>query len=158
MSQSTSRHTGNELLRSGLNHIISFATAVLTECIELHSMNDAQLRVLYPFIVDGVNGQIKNKDLSEFAVQQWLQCACIIATQISRKASLASPFIDGVAGSLLRKFATVSTSPSWESASSAKLLRDVAMGLVAFLQYQQVKKQYGFCNDFILVCSNFSID
>jgi hypothetical protein len=128
---------GNELLRSGLNHIISFVTAVLTECIEVHAINDAQLRVLYPFIVDGVKGQITNKDLSEFAVQQWLQCSCIIASQISRKASLSSPFIDGVAISLLSKFRSLSTSPNWDSVPSAKLLRDVTMGLVVFLQYQQ---------------------
>jgi hypothetical protein len=138
VSQATARHSGNELLQSGLNHIISFIAAVLAELVELHSVNDAQLRILYPFIVDGVRGQIKSKDLSELAVQQWLQCSCIIASQVSRKVTLASPLIDGVAAALFRRFKELSDTFSGSKEFGSRMKRDVVMGLVVFLQYQQV--------------------
>ena len=128
----------NPLLLQGTSRIITFFTAIVVEVAEKFFMEDAQLRILYPFIADGLKGSLKHNSLpiSGPAAAEWLRASCVILCQIARKTPLAKPFVDGVVSAMFQRF----TALCEQSMSARKGINchEIVMGFMVFSQSQQV--------------------
>ena len=96
--------SSNTLLTAGVNRIVSFYTAVMVELCDNKALEDAQLRVLYPYLVDGIKAQLPNAARGDMNVQ-WSRSSCIVLSQLSRTTRLATPFMDGVVSVMLARLA-----------------------------------------------------
>ena len=104
---------------AGADRILSFLTATIIELADKGSMNDAQLRILYPFLVEGLKKSTEGSDGSKSngskvvfraggPVDQWRRSSCMIIAQICRKTKLAKPLLKTLIGSLMSAFMCIS--------------------------------------------------
>jgi hypothetical protein len=104
---------------AGADRILSFLTATVIELADKGSLNDAQLRILYPFLVEGLkkstegseegkNGNSKIVFRAGGPTDQWRRSSCMIIAQICRKTKLAKPLLKTLVGSLMSAFVSIS--------------------------------------------------
>jgi hypothetical protein len=104
---------------AGADRILSFLTATVIELADKGSLNDAQLRILYPFLVEGLkkstegseegkNGNSKIIFRAGGPTDQWRRSSCMIIAQICRKTKLAKPLLKTLVGSLMSAFVSIS--------------------------------------------------
>ena len=104
---------------AGADRILSFLTATVIELADKGSLNDAQLRILYPFLVEGLkkstegseegkNGNSKIVFHAGGPTDQWRRSSCMIIAQICRKTKLAKPLLKTLVGSLMSAFVSIS--------------------------------------------------
>lgn len=164
---------------AGVDRILSFLTATVIELADKGSLNDEQLRILFPFLSDGLKksteGLEGEKNGSKIifrpggCADQWRRSSCMIIAQICRKTKLAKPLLKTLVGSLMTAFVNISGLSSGVSSSTVSggfnSVFDAAievMTVVAIMaQYQKVtmgpKMLMAIFSD-ISVSSNSSIE
>lgn len=128
-------NVSNPLLSSGVNRIVSFYTAVVVELSDNRTLDDAQLRILYPYLVDGIRSPHETPGRPDINLQ-WSRSSCIILSQLSRTTKLAGPFINGILSAMFSEIASESKelSLSKEESCSGNLIK----GFVMLAQLQRV--------------------
>ena len=164
---------------AGVDRILSFLTATVIELADKGSLNDEQLRILYPFLSDGLKKSTEGLDGEKNGskiifrpggcADQWRRSSCMIIAQICRKTKLAKPLLKTLVGSLMTAFVNISGLSSGVSSSTvsggSNSVFDAAievMTVVAIMaQYQKVtmgpKMLMAIFSD-ISVSSNSSIE
>jgi hypothetical protein len=130
-------NSANPLLTAGVNRIVSFYTAVMVELCENKALDDAQLRVLYPFLVDGIKGRASGSaSCGQGMDVQRSRCSCIVLSQIARSTRLAAPFIGGVVAAMFSRIASEASQPSLPEEQSCA--GDIIKCFAVFTQLQTV--------------------
>lgn len=104
---------------AGADRILSFFTATIVEVADKGSLDDSQLRTLYPFLLEGlkksVEGSEENKNGSgKFLYRvggpadQWRRSSCMIIAQICQKTRMAKPLLKNIIGALMYSFVKIS--------------------------------------------------
>ena len=104
---------------AGADRILSFFTATVIEVADKGSLDDTQLRTLYPFLLEGLKksseGSEENKNGGGKVpyrvggpADQWRRSSCMIIAQICRKTRLAKPLLKNIIGALMYSFVQIS--------------------------------------------------
>lgn len=164
---------------AGVDRILSFLTATVIELADKGSLNDEQLRILYPFLSDGLKKSTEGLDGDKNGskiifrpggcADQWRRSSCMIIAQICRKTKLAKPLLKTLIGSLMTAFVNISGLSSGISSSTVSggvnstfdAALEVMIVVAIMAQYQKVtmgpKMLMAIFSD-ISVSSNSSIE
>lgn len=124
----------NTLLTAGVNRIVSFYTAVMVELCDNKALEDAQLRIVYPYLVDGIKAQLPNAARGDMNLQ-WSRSSCIVLSQLARTTRLATPFVDGVVSAMFARLATEASEVVREGEACTD---NLIKGFVMLTQLQKV--------------------
>jgi hypothetical protein len=113
----TLKNKSNNNITQGADRIMSFTTACIIEMLEEKKINDNQLRLLFPFLLDGLTAEEKNiennyniKSSNSKSFSQWRCCCCMIISQISTKNTLAKPLLKVLISTLCKVYSSVKAS------------------------------------------------
>jgi hypothetical protein len=130
VSLGSSDRNSNPLLHKGVSHVLAFFTATIAAIAERKALDDAQLRSLYPFLIDGIRGSLKQGLAHGPASTEWLRCSCVVLCQTARNTPLAEAFVDGVVSAMFERFCGLAESDEARSGTA----RELVLGFVLFVQ------------------------
>lgn len=133
----------------GAEAVLSFYTATVVEVLEAaHTVSEAQLRVLYPFLIGGLGGEVKsdgdeqvnytniNTKMTRYGLCTaiWKKASCMLVSEVVRLVQLGKPLVK----SLIDTIAS-----SLQSARSLDYgvntdTEDLLMAFTMLAQYQEV--------------------
>jgi hypothetical protein len=95
------------MVTAGASRIVSFVTATVIEVADRRPMDDAKIRALYPFLMDGLRVP-RDGAARDACAELWGRSACMVLAQVCRKTQLARPVLKSVVGALMQLFVHVS--------------------------------------------------
>ena len=122
----------NPLLTTGVEHIVSLYTVIMVELCENQSLLDEQLRIIYPYLISGIKGDLKAGSECDAERTQWCRSSCIILSQLSRSTRLGTSLIAEIVMAMFQRITTASTLS--DGADGGNIVK----AFVVFTQLQKV--------------------
>ncbi len=131
---SSSDDSSNELLDRGFNHIMSFFTAVVIEISENKAIDDTQVRILYPFVIDGIKGFVGGENIFRTNISySYLRSSLLIISQLAKHTSFTTAVHANIISAMLNRISSLET-----SRPNKILISSICKASVAFLDLQNV--------------------
>ena len=96
----------------GIDHILSFFTATIIELSENRPLSDSQLRVIFPYLKEGLKFDDYSNDVESYTNNpvnsQFRRSCCMIIVQICRKTKLAKALVMTLVGLMVSNFVHLS--------------------------------------------------
>ena len=158
--------TGNAYLKNqqrsavsairGAEAVLSFYTATVVEVLETaHTVSEPQLRVLYPFLIGGLGGEVSNDEkaqdkdttatmnASQFGpcTTAWKRASCMLVSELVRVVQLGAPLVSSLINTIA---ASVATARSLDYGGNSDI-EDLLLAFTMVAQYQEVGGDVDLC-------------
>ena len=126
----------------GTEAILSFYTATVIDVLEAaHTVSDAQLRVLYPFLIGGLGGEGSDQE-DELSTAHsfgpcstaWKKASCMLVSEIVRMVQLGQPLVKSLVDTIAN---SISLSKTIDYGVNTDI-EDLLMAFTIVAQYQDV--------------------
>lgn len=142
----TLKNKSNNNITQGVDRIMSFTTACIIEMLEDKKINDNQLRLLFPFLLDGLTAEEKNKEnnininsSNSKSFSQLRCCCCMIISQISSKNTLAKPLLKVLISTLCKVYSSIKASTIQTlNTTISNSVQELVNTIVILAQYQSI--------------------
>ena len=130
----------------GVGKIISFVTNIVTAMLKGRAAEEAQIRLLLPYIVTGLQSNVQgissgNKITHATIVEELRRSCCILVAHICVKSHLDGPFVKTIFGMLVDAFVSYAEVPLVASSSAVNSHPGVEImyTIMAVSQTQELK-------------------
>ena len=132
----------------GAEAVLSFYTATVVAVMEAaHTVSEAQLRVLYPFLIGGLGGEVKNDGENQpqelDAVKlvpfgpcttAWKKACCMLVSEVVRLVQLGKPLVKSLIDTIASSLASARSLDYGVNSDT----EDLVMAFTMLAQYQEV--------------------
>jgi hypothetical protein len=132
-----------------------FFAATLIELLEKYNIQDQHLRVMLPYLLDGMKSSSSANDGYEHPRNEYRRCCCMIFVQLARKLpTMANPLQESILRSFIDAYYITSADDSSLDPIHRRLSSEILTSLVVISQYQKfsprrdtVEKLVGLSSD-----------
>ena len=128
----------------GAEAVLSFYTATVVEVLEAaHTVSEAQLRVLYPFLLGGLGGDSSEDTTQEEALKEtrfgpcttaWKKASCMLVSEVVRLVQLGAPLVKSLIDTIA---ASIAAARSLDYGVNSDI-EDLLLAFTMIAQYQEV--------------------